>query len=168
MTQAFLPGNLQPLHSPKPVSQHSPAFEEVKLGIQEGTLSQAAVLELFNAAPSETLRSLVQKVAGTDASFLMTFTRQVQLVEAVLNQLVHPDGRLKPGAVDADISLKDALTMSSRVSQMMLRDLPKLYTVDRIQRLEKAIGDVMEDHMTTEQQTLVLERLQELTGTADS
>lgn len=140
------------------------ALEEVRVGLHEGTITQAEALELFAAIPSETMRILVQKASGMDASFLLTFTRQVQLVEAVLNQLVYPDGRLKPGAADADISIKDALTMSARVSQMMLRDLPKLYTVDRIQRMERAIGDVMEQHMTPEQQSMVLTRLQELTG----
>lgn len=162
---AILPGGLSPLTSPKSEEgYYGPAYEEIKVAIQEGTLPNEAILELMNTIPSETLRSLVQKVAGTDASFLITFQRQVQLVEAVLNQLVYPDGRLRPGAIDADISLKDALTMSSRISQMMMRDLPKLYTVDRIQRWERAIGDVMEQHMTTEQQHRVLERLQELTG----
>ena len=158
----ILPRGVPPLQSHKP--SRTAAYDEIKSNIQEGLLDQEAIVELFSVMPTETLRSIVQKVAGTDASFLMTFTRQVQLVEAVLNQLVYPDGRLKPGAEDADISLKDAMTMSARVSQMMLRDLPKLYTVDRIQRWEQAIGDVMEEFMDTEQQARVLTRLQELTG----
>lgn len=161
----ILPEGISPLQRPKdPATKSSAAYQEVKLGLQEGTISQDEALELMNALPSETLRLLVQKIAGTDASFLMTFTRQVQLVEAVLNQLVYPDGRLKPGAIDADISLKDALTMSARVTQMMLRDLPKLYTVDRTQRYEQAIGDVMEKYFDRAQQDEVLQRLQDLTG----
>lgn len=163
---AILPGGISPLRQPvqDPGNLQSAAYQEVKLGLETGSINQASALALMNSLPSETLRLLVQKVAGTDASFLMTFTRQVQLVEAVLSQLVHPDGRLKASAVDADISLKDALSMSARVSQMMLRDLPKLYTVDRIQKWERAIGDVMEEFMDAEQQAKVLERLQELTG----
>lgn len=99
-----------------------------------------------------------------DASFLTSLTKQVQLVDAVLNNLIEPDGRLKPSAVDLDISLKDALTLSTRVTQMLLRDLPRLYTVDRLQRMERALGDVMDEYFSEEQQQKVLIRLQELTS----
>lgn len=91
-------------------------------------------------------------------------TKQIRLVEAVLNQLVTPDGQLRPVPEGIDISLKDALTISSRNTQMLLKDLPKMYTVDRLQRLERAIGDVMDEHFTPEQQSKVLDRLQELTA----
>ena len=137
---------------------------EIKTSLSLGMIPQDLALDLINALPPETLRVLVQKVSGTDASFLLTFTRQVQLAEAVLNTLVYPDGRLRPEAAEIDISLKDAMAMSARITQMMLKDLPKLYNVDRIQRLEQAMGDVMEQHFTAEQQNAVLVRLQELTG----
>lgn len=164
MPQYFLPEGVEPLKSPEPISQTSDAYQEVKTSLSLGMIPQDLALDLINALPPETLRVLVQKVSGTDASFLLTFTRQVQLAEAVLNSLVYPDGRLRPEAAEIDISLKDAMAMSSRITQMMLKDLPKLYNVDRIQRLEQAMGDVMEQHFTAEQQNAVLVRLQELTG----
>ena len=74
------------------------AYNEVKYCFEEGMIPEAAMYELLEAMPSETLRELVRKIAGTDASFLMTFTKQVRLVDAVLNQLVYADGRLKETA----------------------------------------------------------------------
>lgn len=139
------------------------AYNEVKYCFEEGMIPEAAMYELLEAMPSETLRELVRKIAGTDASFLMTFTKQVRLVDAVLNQLVYADGRLKETAAEAGISLKDALTMSTRISQMLIKDLPKLYTIDRIQRMEQAFGDVIDEFLDADLQEKVLTRLAELT-----
>lgn len=139
------------------------AFEECKFNLSQGIIPEDKAYELLEALPSETLRELVRKIAGTDASFLTTFTKQVRLVDAVLNQLVYPDGRIRENASDAGISLKDALTMSARISQMLIKDLPKLYTIDRIQRMEQAFGDVIEEHFPTDMQEKVLNRLSELT-----
>ena len=157
----ILPGNIAPLKAPNRTSWDS-AFEEVKYALSEGLVSQEKAYELLESLPSETLRELVRKVAGTDASFLTTFTKQVRLVDAVLNQLVHTDGRIKESAADAGISLKDALTMSTRISGMLLKDLPKLYTIDRIQRMERAFGDVVEE-LPQSLQAKLLDRLAELT-----
>lgn len=159
---AILPPGIEPL-SKNTLSAWHNSFEEVKLGLSEGYIPAEQALELMMALPSETLRSLVEEVAGTNASFLTTFTKQVRLVDAVLTQLVYPDGRIKESAVESGISLKDALTMSTRISQMLIKDLPKLYTIERIQRLERAFGDVLEEFFDAKQQNAVLERLAELT-----
>lgn len=157
------PDNVPPLTPPNP-AQHASEVDEICSMMQLGMLDYSDILKIVEALPAEHLRELVRKVAGTDESFLLTFKKQVALVDAVISQLVDQNGNLKPRANELDISLKDALTMSNRTSEMMVKHLPKLYTVDRIQRLERAIGDVMEQHMTVEQQQHVLERLQELTA----
>lgn len=162
MSEAILPPGVKPL-AKSHYNAWDPAFEEVKLGLSEGFIPPAKAYELLQSLPSETLRKLVEDVAGTNASFLTTFTKQVRLVDAVLNQLVYPDGRIKESAAEAGISLKDALTMSARISQMLLKDLPKLYTIERIQRMEQAFGDVIEEYFTPAQQNKVIKRLTELT-----
>lgn len=153
-----------PSPSPSREAQFSTLLSNLRLEIQAGRASEADLLHLMNCLPQEVTRKLVYRYAGMDASFLTSLTKQVQLVDAVLNNLIEPDGRLKPSAVDLDISLKDALTLSTRVTQMLLRDLPRLYTVDRLQRMERALGDVMDEYFSEEQQQKVLIRLQELTS----
>lgn len=147
--------------APRPTSTK---IDELCTEMREGMLEPSQYQMIVESLPNEMLRELVRKVAGTDESFLITFKKQVALVDAVINQLVDKNGNLKPQADEVEISLKDALTLSNRASEMMVRHLPKLYTVDRIQRLERAIGDVMEEFMTTDQQQRVLERLHELTA----
>ena len=44
----------------------------------------------------------------------------------------------------------------------MMRDLPKLYEMDRLQKLEEALGGVMEEMLTEEQRKAVLDRLREI------
>ena len=170
---AILPAGLETLKSvaptpkgaddlPEPLKTH---FAEVALALQYGSIHPDTAVTLLESLPQETLRNLVHRVAGLENSFLMTFSKQVRLIDAVLNQLVYPDGRLKESIPDhLDISLKDALNMSLRISQIMVRDLPKLMGMDRLQRMEQALGDIMEDCMTSEQQSKVLSRIQELSS----
>lgn len=158
---AILPKGVEALSIPTRPSWED-SFDATKYYLAEGIIPPAKAHELLESLPSETLRELISKIAGTDASFLATFTKQVRLVDAVLNQLVHPDGRLKESGADAGINLKDALTLSARISQMLLKDLPKLYKIDRIQRMEQAFGDVIEEYFTEEMRNKVLDRLTEL------
>lgn len=162
-TRPILPKGLPPLATASSAAPDDLTQEVIKL-ISTQRISNSQIQQIIEAIPTETLRELVRKVAGTDESFLMTFKKQVALVDAVINQLVDKQGNLKPRAEEVEITLKDALTLSTKVSEMMVRHLPKLYTVDRIQRLERAIGDVMEEFMTAEQQQAVLLRLHELTA----
>lgn len=130
-----------------------------------GFVKDYEIEEILNAIPREIMRRKIYQYAGLDASFLMTLTQQVRLVDSVVNQLVHTDGTLKPVSADVDISLKDALNLSTKVTQMMLRDLPKIYNLERVAKMEQAIGDVMEKYLTPGQQDEVLRRLEELSAT---
>jgi hypothetical protein len=141
----------------------SKAISMLRIAIGNQDYSETDLMHLMSALPQEVARKMVYRYAGMDTSFLTILNEQVRLVQAVLNQVVTPDGTLRPLPEGVDISLKDALTISSRVTQMLLKDVPRLYTVERLQNLEKAIGDVMDEYFTEEQQTKVLERLQELT-----
>lgn len=148
--------------APKAANINAYTLQEVLELSHSGNLPDKLLISFLEQLPQETLRTIVQRVAGTDTSFIMTFTKQVKLVDAVLNSIVYPDGRLKPQSEDLDISLKDALRMSLDISKVMVRDLPKLYGMDRVQKLEQALADVMETEMTAEQRDKVLERLAEI------
>ena len=145
-----------------PQEIHNLTISETLLLAQQGRLPDHLLIYFLEQLPQETLRAVVQRVAGTDTSFIMTFTKQVKLVDAVLNHLVYPDGRLKPVSEEIDIPLKDALRLSMEISKIMVRDLPKLYGMDRVQKLEAALADVMETEMSKEQRDRILLRLKEL------
>lgn len=119
-------------------------------------------MRLVEAVTTDVQREMVQKFSTLDASMILTFKKQVALVDTVLRQLVSDEGIPKPGASDFGISLKDALALSLRVTQIMVKDLPKVYSVERIQRQEEALRRVMESHLTRKQQEALLRELEEL------
>ena len=57
------------------------------------------------------------------------------------------------------MSPKDILNMSLKVSQMMIKDLPKVYSMNRVQMMEQAIGEVIEKEMTRNQQEAFIDAL---------
>lgn len=120
---------------------------------------QQAIVDAMSPAAR---RDLVAKIAGLEASVLMTFKQQIQLVDTVLRRIVNPDGTVTNTAEDYDIPLKDAMNLSLKVTQVMVRDLPKIYTIDRIQKQEEALRRVMETHLTRKQQEALLEELERI------
>ena len=120
---------------------------------------QQAIVDAMSPAAR---RDLVAKIAGLEASVLMTFKQQIQLVDTVLRRIVNPDGTVTATAEDYDIPLKDAMNLSLKVTQVMVRDLPKIYTIDRIQKQEEALRRVMETHLTRKQQEALLEELERI------
>lgn len=48
-----------------------------------------------------------------------------------------------------------------KLNQMMTRDLPKIINMERFQRLESALMQVMEESLTEEQRAAVLDKLQQ-------
>lgn len=118
--------------------------------------------QILEAMTPSARRTLVHKVSGLDASILETFKKQIRLVDNALRRLVNDDGSPASGADEAEMSLKDAMNLSLKVTQILVRDLPKIYTIERIQRQEEALRIVMEQHMTVDQQDKVLEALEKL------
>lgn len=138
------------------------AYNEVAYALSAGIIPPKLATVLLESLPPETLREIIHKTAGLNASLLHTLQRQVYLVDAVLNQMLYPDGRLRPTVPEhVDISVKDALGLSIKMTQIVTRDIPKLIDSERILRLERALGDVMED-MPREYQTKILDRLSEI------
>lgn len=138
------------------------AVEDVIAALRQDLLPSAVQLALVNAMSPSARRDMVSKVAGLDASVLMTFKQQISLVDTVLRRIVNEDGTVTANAGEYDIPLKDALNLSLKVTQVMVRDLPKIYTLDRVQKQEEALRRVMEKCLTRDQQEQVLLELEKI------
>ena len=138
------------------------AVEDVIGALRQDMLPADVQLALVNAMSPSARRDMVSKIAGLDASVLMTFKQQISLVDTVLRRIVNEDGTVTANSEDYDIPLKDALNLSLKVTQVMVRDLPKIYTLDRVQRQEDALRKVMETCLTRDQQENVLLELERI------
>ena len=136
----------------------------VKGALRVGLLPDQLCHELLEAFPTPIRRRMVQRVAGLDATVIMSLKDMLNLVNSALNKVVNPDGTAAGDEEDLPMSMKDALNLALRVAQVMTRDLPKVYQVDRLQRREEALARVMEMHMTADQQDALLEELERLEG----
>ena len=136
--------------------------EETLLALRHNQLTQDAAVELLLAAPSDVMQEAVRRSSGMNESLLVTLARQIRRIDAVVQNLITDTGELKPGIEDQGIKLKDALDLSLRMSQHMMRDLPKLYDMDRLQKLEAALAGVMETEMDQTQRDRILLRLKEM------
>ena len=128
--------------------------------LKNDMLPPATQMAIVMAMSPAARREMVAKIAGLDASVLMTFKAQISLVDTVLRRIVGEDGTELQE--DGSLSLKDALNLSLKVTQIMVRDLPKIYSLDRVQRQEEALRRVMETHLTREQQEALLEELEKI------
>lgn len=116
---------------------------------------------LFEAMNPSVRRQMVAKRSGLDANILTTFKDQLTLVDAVLRRTFNEDGTLK--SVDENslvMSPKDILNLSLKISQMMVKELPKVYSIERIQRMEQAFIEVAEGYMTREQQEAFIDAVE--------
>lgn len=144
----------------------SPSVENVIAMLKQDMLPLSTQEAILNAMSPTARRALVHKISGLDASVLETFKKQIQLVDNTLRRIVNDDGT--PTATydedDPPMALKDALNLSLRVTQILVKDLPKIYGLERIQRQEEALRRVMESHMTPDQQEALLEELERISS----
>lgn len=138
------------------------AYETVLGMLRTDLLSDQKQHDLIEAMSPSVQREMVLRMSSLDGSVLLTFKKQLKLVDTVLRRLVSEDGTPMPSAEDCDLSLKDAMAMSLKVTQIMVRELPKVYTIERIQKQEEALRRVMERHLTREQQEDLLRELEEI------
>lgn len=162
------PGNLPPMqHYVPPVDSDrlggmSDSVQEVIGALKQDLLPLDVQMQIVNAMSPAARREMVAKIAGLEASVLMTFRQQITLVDTVLRRIVNDDGTVTSTAEDYDIPLKDALNLSLKVTQVMVRDLPKIYSLDRIQKQEEALRRVMETHLDRDQQEALLLELERI------
>lgn len=117
---------------------------------------QEALFKHLNPAVQ---RNLIAEASGLDAGILVTFKQQLSLVDAILRRTFNADGTLAMGQEDMGMNPKDVINASLKVSQMMIRELPKVYSMDRVQKMETALLKVMAEHLSREQQQIFLQEL---------
>lgn len=127
--------------------------------LRNDMLTEEIQLEIVEAMSPGVRRSIVAKLAGMDASVLMTFKQQISLVDNVLRRIVTEDGRLVPSGKELGLSVKEAMNMSLKVVGMLTKDLPKVLTLARVQRLENSLLKVVET-LPKKQQDMVLIELE--------
>ena len=135
------------------------AVETVIAALKNDMLPEDVQLKIVETMSPGTRRSVVAKMAGLNASVLMTFKDQIALVDTVLRRIITPDGSLIETGKDLQISVKEAMNMSLKVVGMLTRDLPKVLNTARVQRLEQALMAVV-DTLSRDKQDEVLALLE--------
>lgn len=128
------------------------ACEHVITALKNDLVPHEVQEAIFTSMNGAIQRSLVSQASGLDASILTTFKNQLSLVDAILRRTFNEDGTLSSSYEDTAMKPKDALNMSYKMAQMMTRDLPKVYNMERIQRMEQALLEIMSKKLTREQQ----------------
>lgn len=139
------------------------ATQDVIGALRQDMLPTDVQEELFRAMNAGVQRSLIAEASGLDASVLVTFKQQLTLVDSILRRTFNSDGTLA-NPEDVSMDPKDVLNLSLKVSQMMVKDLPKVYSMDRVQRMEAALLKVMAEHLSREQQEAFLLELDKQQG----
>lgn len=133
------------------------AIQVVLANLRNDMLPDQVQLQIVEAMTPGTRRAIVQQIAGLDASVLMTFKQQINLVDTVLRRVVTPEGVPLPSGKELDISVKDAMNMSLKVCGMLTKDLPKVYNIAKVQRLEQALLSVVETLPKAAQDRVLME-----------
>lgn len=141
------------------------AAEDVIAALRQDMLPTETQEALFKNMNAAVQRNLIAEASGLDASVLVTFKQQLSLIDAILRRTFNSDGTLAASGADGmSMNPKDVLNMSLKVSQLMVRELPKVYSMDRVQRMEQALLKVMSEKLTREQQEAFLEELDRQRG----
>ena len=168
--EAYHPKAYKPMHNPPPVVDleslkyaDRPLYDGIcllMLNLRTEMLPDNIQMDIVEAMSPSTRRAIVAQMAGLDASVLVTFKQQLKLIEAVTSRVVTPEGLPVPGGNNLDISVKDALNMSMKVISMLVKDMPKVITLARVQRLETSLLKVVET-LPRDKQDEVLRILEE-------
>lgn len=169
-TEGVHPKNYPPMASPIPVTSMGTlkyadpvmyaGIQELMVQLKHDMLPEVIQMEIIDAMSPATKRALVSQMAGLDASVLVTFKAQLKLIDAVCQRVVNPDGTARKDH-GLDISVKDALNMSMKVIGMLVKDMPKVITLSKVQRLEEALLEVVHT-LPKDKQDEVLLLLEEL------
>lgn len=163
------PGSLLKTYAPNPQKKRKvdELIDDFRDLYASGRVSDDDLARLVGSLPRAYMRKLVYQYSGMEASMVATLNKQVEFIDRILSKMITASGDILPSAVEMGVSVKDALRVSTDIARLITRDLPRVYSVDRYMKLERSIGDVMEEYLTPEQQAKVLDRLQQLTSDAD-
>lgn len=137
------------------------AVDDVLGALRQDLVPSILQEDIFRALNPAVQRNMIAEASGLDASILVTFKQQLNLIDAILRRTFKDDGTLANGQEDLGIEPKDVLNLSLKVSQMMVRELPKVYSMDRVQKMEGALLKVMSENLSREQQEQFLMALDE-------
>ena len=159
------PKTYKPMSNPPPVTSleslkyaDRPLYDGICLllmNLRNDMLPDCIQMDIVEAMSPSTRRAIVAQMAGLDASVLVTFKQQLKLIEAVTSRVVTPEGLPIPGH-NLDISVKDAMNMSMKVISMLVKDMPKVITLARVQRLETSLLKVVESLPKDKQDEVLL------------
>lgn len=136
---------------------------ELISSIKADMIPEDAQLAVVEAMTPAVRRHVVSKVAGLEASVLMGFKEQQAQIETILRKFATASlDELSKVMVETGLSAKEAINLSMKLTTSMVRDLPRIYTLDRIQRLEESLMTILETMLTREQQDAVLEQVEKL------
>ncbi len=119
------------------------AIQLLRSHISDELLTEEIQKEIFNCMSPSVRRMIVQDAAGLDASVVVTFKEQLRLVELVCSKVISPDGLPLQTGHKLGITVKDAMNMSMKIVGMMVKDLPKVITLARVQRKENVLTEVI-------------------------
>lgn len=145
--------NYRAMHNPPPVTNMASlkyadpalhaAIELLMVNLKLDMLPDSIQEDIVDSMSPTTKRSLVQRIAGLDASVLVTFKAQLALIDAVTRRVVTPEG-VPINGHGLDIGVKDAMNMSLKVIGILVKDMPKVINLARVQRLEDSLLKVVE------------------------
>lgn len=137
------------------------ALKLVMDGIDAGLIPEKQQRDLWPVISSNLRREIVAREGSIDAATLSTFKQQMAMVSGIMNKLFETDGTpIMHEEGGFGMTHKDAMNLWMKLNQMMTRDLPKIVTMERVQRLEQAMVGVMEKTMTADQRAAVLEQFE--------
>jgi len=146
--------------------QHDPSMYTLVMDVCSAMklelLPTEAMQKIVESCSASVQRELVTKIAGLDSSVLLSFKTQMSLIEAVLSRVIHPNGTTNSAGTGLDISVKEAINMSIKLTTAMATHLPKFVKLEKIQRMEAALFEVVETLLTKDQQRAVLEGMDRL------
>lgn len=140
----------------------SASVSEVINALRAGILPPAAISGLLKSLPDTSRRDFLTKHTGLNSSVLDTVQTQVTLIDRILKNTFNDDGTISDRADAIGMEPKDVLNACLKVSQIMSKDLPKIYTMKRITEMEQALFKVIDKHMTPEQRDEFIDELEKV------
>ncbi|WP_443699604.1 hypothetical protein [Pseudomonas sp.] len=119
------------------------AMQVLLQAMRDNMLPEEAQMEFFETMDASVRRAIVQHAAGLEASVIVTFKEQLNLVNKVCSQVISPEGLPLQTGHKLGITVKDAMNMSMKIVGMLVKDLPKVITLARVQRKENVLLEVI-------------------------
>lgn len=135
-------------------------YQDIIVAIRNEMIPEEAMRQLVEEMPEAFKRDLVYRLSSMEKSIMVSLKEQLSLVDKILKSFVN-DGNVVSGVVNG-MTAKDAVNMSLRLTSALATHMPKLVKADRVQNMENALFEVVEDLLTAPQRDAVMRRLEEM------